>query len=140
MTKLCAQSFEPVLGQNLSSQKALHSIPYRTMYSVLTSIINIILEMFPLTGNIGPLDPTQHVVGIFVPSTSGVSNVYLTLWAYCTDSTDRWKHKPISVLEMETRFRFRLSRNGNGYVFLYRFKRSPHTLSHIDLSSDLSVE
>ena len=76
------------------------------MYSVLTSIINIILEMFPLTGNISPLNPTQRVVGIFVPSTLGVSNLYLTLWAYCTDSTDRWKRKPVSVPETETRFRF----------------------------------
>jgi hypothetical protein len=83
-----------------------HSISYRTMYSVLTSIIHVILEMFPLTGNVGPLNPTQRVVGIFVPSTSDLSDVYLTLWAYCTDSTGRWKRKPVSVLEMETRFRF----------------------------------
>ncbi len=64
--------------------------------------------MFPLTGNIGPLNPTQRVVGIFVPLTLDVSNVYLTLWAYCTDSTVRRKQKPISVSETETCFRFRL--------------------------------
>jgi hypothetical protein len=78
------------------------------MYSVLTSIIYVILEMFPLTGNIGRLNPTQRVVGIFVPSTSDVSDVYLTLWSYCTDCTDRWKRKPVSILETETRFRFQL--------------------------------
>jgi hypothetical protein len=107
-----------------------HSIPYRTMYSVLTSIINIILEIFPLTGNIGLLHPTQHMVGIFVPSTLGVSDVYLTLWAYCRDSTDRQKRKPVSGLETETRFHFQLSRNGNGYVLLYRFKQC-HQRMHI---------
>ncbi len=45
--------------------------------------------MFPLTGNISLLNPTQRVVGIFVPSTSDVSDVYLNLWAYCTDFTGR---------------------------------------------------
>jgi hypothetical protein len=84
------------------------------MYSVLTSIIHVILEMFPLTGNIGPLNPTQRVVGIFVPSTSDISNVYLALWAYCTDSTGRRKRKPVFVLETKTRFRF-----GNGNPFLF---------------------
>ncbi len=64
--------------------------------------------MFSLTGNIGPLNPTQRVVGIFVPSTSDISDVYLTLWAYCADSTGRRKQKPVSVSETETRFRFRL--------------------------------
>jgi hypothetical protein len=92
-----------------------HSISYRMMYSILTSIIHVILEMFPQTKNNGPLNPTQRVVGIFVPSTSDVSNVYLTLWAYCTDSIGRQKRKPVSVLETETHFRFG---NGNLFPFL----------------------
>jgi hypothetical protein len=91
-----------------------HSIPYRTMYSVLTSIIYVLLEMIPLTGNIGPLNLTQRVVGIFVPSTLDVSDVYLALWAYCTDSTGRRKWKPVFVLETETRFCYG---NGNPFPF-----------------------